>query len=73
MKKNIRVLKVILQVCFLCPTILHQIKKNPQAQSVVQHQRSYKTGTCEKSTPEKKALIRQALHAQHNKKAKVNS
>ena len=52
MKKNIKILKELLQVCLLCPTILHQELKHPQAQAVLIHKHPEKSGVCEKSKPE---------------------
>ena len=55
MKKNLYKIKVLLQVCFLCPTILHQppIKKKSHAQAAIYHTRKYgEVGTCKKTEPE---------------------
>ncbi len=55
MKKNNKIIKALLQIYFLCPTILNHVsKRRPQAQSLLKIQNKNKTGNCQNSTIQQK-------------------
>ncbi len=69
MKNNKKIIKILIQIYLLCPTILnHASKRRPQAQSLLNVQQKNNAGICKNSALENKK--NSCTHPKKNSKNK---